>query len=321
VAGGDSLSALAMLARVESAFDVAVPLSGFAEKPTIENLLALIENPSRDEGGALSPRVVTLRRGVGLPAEPLFVVPGAGSDVSRLFPLAARWSSARALCGFQWRGIDGREPADESIEVMASRFLEAMSQVQPAGRYHLCGTSFGGQVAFEMARRLAERGDEVGDLVLVDSRLPGWIRPEGYSLRKALARLPYGLNPVGGRRELSWGAIRRGFAQRKQVRAAVRAARASLREGQRVPHTARYFYLLHTALNASRRHQMKPYPGDALVLHTAPDVPANLFRCDAALGWRPLIGGRLELAEIPGHHGEFLLEPHAAVLADLLSGR
>lgn len=44
--------------------------------------------------------------------------------------------------------------------------------MQPRGPYLLGGWSFGGLVAWETARRLEERGEEVALLVLIDSRPP-----------------------------------------------------------------------------------------------------------------------------------------------------
>jgi thioesterase domain-containing protein len=44
---------------------------------------------------------------------------------------------------------------------------------QPEGPYFLCGYSFGGLVAFEMARRLSHRGDDVAFVGLIATLPPG----------------------------------------------------------------------------------------------------------------------------------------------------
>src|SRR5262249_3034906 len=59
---------------------------------------------------------------------------------------------------------------------MAVEYLKEIKARQPDGPYYLCGYSFGGLVAFEMARRLRESGDDIGLLGLFDT-LPsslGW---------------------------------------------------------------------------------------------------------------------------------------------------
>ena len=44
---------------------------------------------------------------------------------------------------------------------MAAHYLEGLRSVQPAGPYLLVGASFGGMVAYEMARRLSAEGHAV----------------------------------------------------------------------------------------------------------------------------------------------------------------
>ena len=51
---------------------------------------------------------------------------------------------------------------------MAACYLGAVRRVQPEGPYRLAGWSLGGQIAFEMARRLREQGQVVDTLVLFD---------------------------------------------------------------------------------------------------------------------------------------------------------
>jgi thioesterase domain-containing protein len=60
------------------------------------------------------------------------------------------------------------------IETMAEHYLQALMAHQPEGPYHLCGWSFGGTIAFEMACQLQQRGAKMGRLILLDSHLqPG----------------------------------------------------------------------------------------------------------------------------------------------------
>ena len=51
-----------------------------------------------------------------------------------------------------------------------------MKSVQAQGPYHLLGHSYGGVVAYEMARQLAAAGERVGWLALLDSAVPGLVR-------------------------------------------------------------------------------------------------------------------------------------------------
>jgi thioesterase domain-containing protein len=76
-----------------------------------------------------------------------------------------------AVIGIQARGLDGREPPHATAEAMAAEYLREVKARQPAGPYCLCGHSFGGVVAFEMARRLSESGDEVALVGLFDTTM------------------------------------------------------------------------------------------------------------------------------------------------------
>jgi thioesterase domain-containing protein len=54
---------------------------------------------------------------------------------------------------------------------MAADYLREIKKRQPNGPYYLCGYSSGGLVAFEIARRLSESGDEVGLVGLFDTMM------------------------------------------------------------------------------------------------------------------------------------------------------
>jgi thioesterase domain-containing protein len=73
----------------------------------------------------------------------------------------------------QTRGSDGLEAPCERVEEFAEFHLEVLQQAQSHGPYILIGYSFGGLVAFEMARRLADLKEHVALLVLIDS-YPHW---------------------------------------------------------------------------------------------------------------------------------------------------
>ncbi|ORX95071.1 hypothetical protein K493DRAFT_351909 [Basidiobolus meristosporus CBS 931.73] len=66
----------------------------------------------------------------------------------------------------------GTNESFDSVETIASRYLKAILQVQPVGPYYLHGYSFGGLVAFEMARQLEWRGHEVSRLTIIDTLAP-----------------------------------------------------------------------------------------------------------------------------------------------------
>ena len=66
--------------------------------------------------------------------------------------------------------------ANESlvIERLADLCLQIIQKNQARGPYHLCGYSLGGVVAYEAAARLANAGEDIGLLALIDAPNPSF---------------------------------------------------------------------------------------------------------------------------------------------------
>ena len=92
---------------------------------------------------------------------------------------------AGAVIGIRARGVVRGEVPHTSIEAMAADYLREIKERQPNGPYYLCGYSSGGPVAFEIARRLSESGDEVGLVGLFDTTMS----PRRWPLRAWLSIL------------------------------------------------------------------------------------------------------------------------------------
>jgi thioesterase domain-containing protein/acyl carrier protein len=168
--GGDSLSAITFVVNLERALGVELSLTLMTEAPTFASLCDVLK---RHRTMRYVP-LVTLKPGDGAP--PVFIIHGLGGTVAGLFPMTRRMAYPGAVIGIQARGLDGREPPHATVEAMATEYLREVKAWQPDGPYHLCGYSFGGLVAFEMARRLRESGNEVGLVGLFDTRMSplGW---------------------------------------------------------------------------------------------------------------------------------------------------
>jgi thioesterase domain-containing protein len=100
---------------------------------------------------------------------PVFFIHGVGGNVAELFPIARSMTYPGAVFGVQARGLARQDLPHTRVEAMAVEYLREIKARQPEGPYYLCGYSFGGLVAFEMARRLWESGDEVGLVGLFDT--------------------------------------------------------------------------------------------------------------------------------------------------------
>jgi thioesterase domain-containing protein/acyl carrier protein len=157
--GGHSLLATQVVARVRSLFDVQLAVIDLFEAPTLEGLSARIE-----AGTSSDSPLVTLRKGGN--ARPFFCVHPVGGSVLAYLELAKRMEADQPFYGLQVPASG----AGETVEAMAACYLEAVRAVQPEGPYFLGGWSLGGRVAYEMARQLEARGEQVGLLVVIDAQ-------------------------------------------------------------------------------------------------------------------------------------------------------
>jgi thioesterase domain-containing protein len=162
--GGHSLLALKVIAGVASRSGVELPLREFLLKPTIESLAAAIG--AQRIASAFSPLIV-LREGAGRP--PLVCVPPAGGTSLCYRLLAKHLPVELPVLGLESRTLYDPTASPMSIAEMAQSYLRVVREWQSEGPYCLCGWSFGGLVAWEMARQLQDSGHPVAFLAMFDT--------------------------------------------------------------------------------------------------------------------------------------------------------
>jgi thioesterase domain-containing protein len=109
----------------------------------------------------------------------LFAVHAVGGTVFGYAPLAKEIAGTFKVYGIEAAGLaDGSTPA-ASLSSIVDSYVDAIRTVQPGGPYMLAGWSMGGIVAYELAGRFEELGEEVALLALLDapSSLPDRPRP------------------------------------------------------------------------------------------------------------------------------------------------
>jgi thioesterase domain-containing protein len=85
--------------------------------------------------------------------------------------LARLLDKEQPVYGFEAPGFDNERTPVTSLRELAAEYVEALRSAH-SGPYCLFGWSMGGVIAFEMALRLTEAGEEVPLLVLVDAVTP-----------------------------------------------------------------------------------------------------------------------------------------------------
>ncbi|UVH51980.1 cytochrome P450 [Pseudomonas sp. CBS] len=182
--GLDSVQTMELMGRIERHLQVEIPVSKIFGARSVEEIadvllqLVVSNEVSHDQRqSSVGPVQSSVRltqaltlQALSLPA-PIFCVCGLGGMPHYLLPLSNALAHARPLIFFQAVGVDGAESPLGSVEEMAQRYLQEMKAIQPSGPYVLAGHSFGGLVIYEMAQRLTEQGEQVENLLLLDTTL------------------------------------------------------------------------------------------------------------------------------------------------------
>ncbi len=109
---------------------------------------------------------VRVRPGSGAP---LYLVHAHGGTVLSYERLARHLRADIDVNGFQSQGIDGVAEPLTTISDMADLYIAELKDHQPEGPYHIGGFCMGGTIAWEMAAKLVEQGEEVSNLFMIQA--------------------------------------------------------------------------------------------------------------------------------------------------------
>ncbi|HET7228583.1 MAG TPA: amino acid adenylation domain-containing protein [Longimicrobium sp.] len=163
--GGNSLLALRLFAEVRRRLGCDLPVSTLFERATVRAMADAVRE-RRARPSAAEP-VVALQPHGALP--PLFLVHSTGRGLTCYVSLVRHLGAEQPAYGIPDLGDDLGRP----LERIAAEHVAAVRSVQPRGPYFLCGWSYGGLVAFEMALQLERAGETVAFVGLLDAVAPG----------------------------------------------------------------------------------------------------------------------------------------------------
>jgi thioesterase domain-containing protein len=102
---------------------------------------------------------------------PLFCLNGFDGDVNDYLHIARFMDPSVPVYGLQVDSAAEGGNFHESLDTRMEAYEQEIRSIQPKGPYQLCGFSFGGSEAFDLARRLEDVGEEVV-LILLDAYRP-----------------------------------------------------------------------------------------------------------------------------------------------------
>lgn len=180
--GGHSLLAVKVIRELQDKFGLDIPLGFLFESPTVRLVAQQLQTST-----SFAPRPISLNR-EGHPA--LFLL--AGVDLYR--NLAERLAETYSVYGVyvarELQMVEAGTEKGPSVEELAADYIKTIRAKQPYGPYRLGGVSFGGILAFEVARQLAGEGESVEHLFLLDAVLPETGLKKYTSKARRLVRLP-----------------------------------------------------------------------------------------------------------------------------------
>jgi thioesterase domain-containing protein/acyl carrier protein len=317
--GGDSLLAVQVFAEIERRFDKALSIATLFDARTARALARLVRTESHPQYVSLIPI-----QPEGALA-PLYCIHAAGGNVLFYGGLARWLGKDQPVYGLQAVGLAKKRKPHTRVEDMAAHYIGEILTFQSQGPYHLCGSSFGGLVAFEMARQMHAAGHDVGLVALLDTYGPGYPNYRS-GLSRACSRLLLRIQThYINLRPMNWSE-RLSYIRRKADKAK-RLARRHARQGgndfmrQFYQKTGRelpaHLVVAQNAIETARRSYSPQFYDGPVTLLRAATQPSGIVP-DPALGWNNL-AHTLAIHEIRGTHGAVTVDPHARGTADVLS--
>jgi amino acid adenylation domain-containing protein len=246
---------------------------------------------------------------------PLFLIHPVSGDVFFYRHLARELGGAVPVFGFE---APGRERPTErlgTIEALAEHYVDSLLDFQKEGPYLLAGSSMGGAIAFEMARRLDERGRPVAFVGLLDAVHPTdlAVADLGEGVRSELALLRFLTG--GGAEDVTEDSLAAldGEARLELILDRARTSGATLPAGFGTAELGALVGLIKANQRALAAYRPGPYGG-----------PVHFFRAGTPLAyqtrptedaWRESIQGELEVIVTPGTHLSMNFPPHVGTLA------
>jgi thioesterase domain-containing protein len=322
--GGQSLLATQMVSRVKRALGVDLPLRALFEAPTIA---ALMLKMGHADTGALAPassNLVPIRPQGDL--TPLFLIHPIGGEVQYAVDLARHLDANQPVYALAASGLAEGERPHTDIREMASVYLKAIRQVQANGPYLLAGWSLGGMIAYEVAHQLLTAGEAVRFVGMIDTgsgpfHRSQWRAENIHAFDECMALMNWviDLHPelADAQQHAAYAELMAAM-ERNDVETAIALCQ---REALLPPH-------METAL---LRRMLAVYQAgaNAAAAYDAPpaEMRVSFFAADRSeaedpsLGWRDLLGDRLEVTRIGGSHWSIVRPPQLEKLAREIARR
>ena len=264
---------------------------------------------TQGSAGVTTSRLVTLQPHGD--KAPLFIFPGVHGDPETFRDLALRLGQQRPVHGFRHIGAQNECEPVRQVSRLAQLYAAELRGAQPRGPYYLFGYSFGGVVAFEVARELVAQGQRVGLVIIVDCPAPGYPKPPPlWERARTHVQNLLGGSPAERVRYL------RDRLDNSLTRVSTLLGFVPHVDQELADQTPEHIKHVDAALYEAYNHyQPAPQCVDVLFLtaDTPPDWPTAKFD-DPLMGWASALRGRISQCSIPGAHLSIFAPENVPVL-------
>jgi thioesterase domain-containing protein len=237
------------------------------------------------------------------------------------FPLVRALGADRTVHAVQLLGETALESFTiETYDELVEEYVKLVRRAQPSGPYALIGYCAGGVLAYAVAKRLADEGEEIALLAIIDVWAPGYRDEIGPLRGKALQMFDWILG-IEDKLKRSWEEWRAKKISFPQLLA------CCLPEGMK----ARIWREPAAAATAGRQEKdynamlfeyvrgldrlYRPDPIDAKIDFFLSRAQSRRRPLERARGWDRLAGKGLKLILVPGDHYTMLHKPNVEALA------
>ncbi|MGC6431607.1 MAG: amino acid adenylation domain-containing protein [Jejuia sp.] len=171
--GGHSLKALQVMNAIENELNIEnLPISSLFEYSSISKLADLIDNFNKEKVKISS--LIPIKTSGSKP--PLYLIHGAGLELLIFNPLVEHLDKDQPVYGLRAPELLEGQNLFKSIEALAANYVDTIIKSNSHDNFSIVGYSFGGIIAFEMARLLKKQNKTITMLGLVDT----FIEPHFY---------------------------------------------------------------------------------------------------------------------------------------------
>ncbi|ELS00896.1 amino acid adenylation enzyme/thioester reductase family protein [Xenococcus sp. PCC 7305] len=331
--GLDSLMSIELRNHLQSSLSCSLRSTLFFDYPTTETLLEylasqVLESEEKQELKPADSDITLVPIQPKGSKAPIFLVPGILGSLFDLYPLAKSLGENQPVYGLRYLGQEEGEIPHSQITAIANHNVQILQKIQPQGALQILGYSFGGKVAYEMARQLNNLGREVSWLAIID------VQVEAPPVEKQAANWDDKKHVV----ELAkfyQGIFETNFNLGSKVQSAKNMMELidelAIKLGEQghnltQSELTRILDVYKANTQASVSYVPEKIGATPIVVIRAKELGAignylpdlAMSVTDPSWGWQKLSANAVELQTIPGNHFTMLQEPQVQVLADKL---